>query len=148
MSFDIKTQRFEEINSLTLYQLLKLRVDVFVVEQNCPYPELDDRDQGATHLYISSKNGIAAYLRIYFPEAERAAIGRVVVHKDFRKDGLGRKLMNEAMILLAKDKSIKTIYLQAQDYLLDFYQSFGFKATSEVYLEDGIPHVDMEKANG
>lgn len=141
---NIAIKKFDELSIHTLYAILKLRVDVFVVEQNCPYPEIDGVDQESMHFFIESEATIKAYLRTYTKFKGCAAIGRVITHADYRKDGLGKKLMSEAMAYLQKQEEITTVYLQAQEHLSGFYASFGFKITSKSYLEDGIPHVDME----
>lgn len=142
---DNQIKRFHQLSLDELYQILKLRVDVFVVEQNCAYPELDDRDQEAHHLYLQDETTICSYLRIYYPEVTKAAIGRVVTSGKYRGQGLSRKIMESALHFLQGEKQIRSIYLQAQEHLSAFYASFGFEKTSDIYLEDGIPHVDMEK---
>ncbi|UTR08930.1 GNAT family N-acetyltransferase [Evansella sp. LMS18] len=140
-----KLKKFEEFTADELYRVLKQRVDVFVVEQDCPYPELDDHDRNAYHLFKVVNGEIAAYSRL-LPRGtvyEEASIGRVLVNKEFRKQGLGRELLERSMDFLQNELEENKIKLQAQEYLRDFYASFGFKPVSEVYLEDGIPHVDM-----
>lgn len=141
---EIQIKRFHQLSLDELYQVLKLRVDIFVVEQECAYPELDDKDQDADHLIVAQANQIVSYLRIYYPESTRAAIGRVLTIESFRGQGLSRKMMESALGFLKKQNYIKSIYLQAQEHLANFYASFGFEKTSDVYLEDGIPHIDME----
>jgi len=140
----IQIKKYRELSLDELYQILKLRVDVFVVEQNCAYPELDNRDQDADHLIAYNKESVSGYLRIYYPEDSKAAIGRVAISQDYRGQGLARKLMEVALDSLEINDKWKTICLQAQDHLLGFYESFGFKKKSDVYLEDGIPHINME----
>ena len=141
MSIEIK--KFDALSNTELYQIMKLRVDVFVVEQNCPYPELDNLDQSAIHFFIPSDNGVNGYLRIYFKSETQVAIGRVITHHDFRKKGISRMLMQQALQWINAQSNIKSIYLQAQQHLVNFYGSFGFEEQSDMYLEDGIPHVDM-----
>ena len=141
---NIAIKKFDDLSIHELYAILKLRVDVFVVEQNCPYPEIDNQDQAAMHFFIKEEDVIKAYLRVYTKSAGCAAIGRVITHVEYRKDGLGRKLMSAAMTYLKAQSGVKKIYLQAQEHLSGFYGSFGFELTSEMYLEDDIPHVDME----
>ena len=128
-----------------LYAMLKLRVDVFVVEQKCPYPEIDGKDFEAFHLRILDGEELAAALRVLPPESEgkSAKIGRVVVAPDYRGYKLGQRLMKEA-IEFAHDRFPGiAIELGGQSHLQKFYGSFGFEAISDEYLEDGIPHVDM-----
>ena len=141
---DIQIKKFLEIKAETFYQILKLRVDVFVVEQNCPYPEIDNLDQSAVHLFIEQDDFIKGYLRLYFRGPVKAVIGRVVTHPDYRKDGIGRLLVQKVIEHLTKETKIQFVFLQSQEYLQPFYESFGFKAISDNYLEDDILHVDME----
>lgn len=141
---EIQIKKYHQLSLDELYQILKLRVDVFVVEQNCAYPELDDNDQLADHFFVKNDNKISAYLRVQVVEGDQAKIGRVVTAQNFRGNGSSRKLMDVALANIQKNQSVSKIVLQAQDYLTQFYASFGFEKTSEVYLEDGIPHVDME----
>lgn len=130
-----------------LYALLKLRVDVFVVEQNCPYPELDGKDDQALHLMLKRGEEIIAAARIFPPHDEKPAkIGRVVVSPDHRGERLGDALMREALNACAERFPGVPVFLSAQSHLQKFYGSFGFKPVSDEYLEDGIPHVDMLKA--
>lgn len=136
-------KKFHQLSLDELYQILKLRVDVFVVEQNCAYPEIDDNDQDAMHLFIKSDHRVKAYLRILKTEETAAKIGRVVTSDDFRGNGSSRALMAEALQILRNDEKTTSVVLQAQDYLTGFYASFGFEKKSDIYLEDGIPHVDM-----
>jgi len=128
-----------------LYAMLKLRVDVFVVEQKCPYPEIDDKDFEAFHLRILDGEELAGSLRVLPPEqaGKPVKIGRVVVAPDYRGYKLGQRLMKEA-IEFAHDRFPGiAIELGGQSHLQKFYGSFGFVAISDEYLEDGIPHVDM-----
>lgn len=139
----ILTKTFKELTRKQLYSILKLRVDIFVVEQNCPYPELDDEDQDAIHLFIEDQGKIVSYLRIITTQPI-IRIGRVVTDADFRGKKLSSLLMEEAMRFIQKYHSQKSIVLSAQEHLQSFYGKFGFKPITEMYLEDGIPHVDME----
>ncbi|MCE7791589.1 GNAT family N-acetyltransferase [Salipaludibacillus sp. CUR1] len=138
-------KKFEELTANELYALLRERVNVFVVEQNCPYPEVDDKDQASYHLYAKKNGEVVAYTRL-LPAGvsyEQASIGRVLVKESCRKTGLGRELMERSMDFLKNHLKEKEVKLQAQEYAMHFYGSFGFKPVSEVYLEDDIPHVDM-----
>ena len=129
-----------------LYALLKLRVDVFVVEQNCAYPELDGMDDRALHLMLKREGEIIAAARIFPPHDDKPAkIGRVVVSPDHRGERLGDALMREALKACAERFPGVPVFLSAQSHLQKFYGSFGFKPVSDEYLEDGIPHVDMLK---
>ena len=140
----IQLKIFQELTLEQLYSILKLRVDIFVVEQDCPYPELDDEDQKSIHLFYEEGENIIAYIRVIPTQAGNIRIGRVVTHKDFRGQSLSSKLMEAAMEFIQENHSNKQIMLSAQEHLQAFYGKFGFVPVSEMYLEDGIPHVDME----
>lgn len=140
----IQIKKFHQLSLDQLYQLLKLRTDVFVVEQNCAYPELDNLDQDSEHLFVESDGKVKAYLRLSILNASKAKISRVVTAHDFRGKGASRKLVGAALEQIGNHKGIEMAVLQAQDHLTDFYASFGFEKTSDVYLEDNIPHVDMK----
>ncbi|MFC3032242.1 GNAT family N-acetyltransferase [Pseudoalteromonas fenneropenaei] len=140
-----EVQNFAQLNTDSLYELLKLRVTVFVVEQNCPYPELDDIDRApdCLHLSLLQDDKLAGYARCYRKACGTAAIGRVVVAPWARGQGLAKKLMLEAINVCRKRYDGVEIVISAQTYLLDFYAGLGFIAEGEAYLEDGIPHQDM-----
>lgn len=143
MKYVIKT--FDELTNHELYQILKTRVDVFVVEQTCPYPEIDDYDQHAIHYFLKEKNNLVAYTRL-LPSQSRyneASIGRVLVTPKYRKHGYAREMMERAIKYINYEWKETKIKLQAQVYLESFYTSLGFIRVSEEYLEDNIPHVDM-----
>ncbi|MCK4204145.1 GNAT family N-acetyltransferase [Brucella pituitosa] len=151
MSEKLFTSQWDPIDNLTpraLYAMLKLRVDVFVVEQNCPYPEIDGKDYDAFHLRILDGEELAASLRVLPPEQDGkpVKIGRVVVAADYRGYKLGQRLMKEAVAFAQTLFPGIAIELGGQSHLQKFYGSFGFVAISEEYLEDGIPHVDMRLA--
>lgn len=139
-------QTFDQLTKEDLYLILMERVNVFVVEQTCPYPEIDHRDQEALHLTAKENGTIVAYCRIFQSGImyEEASIGRVLVTQAGRKKGYGKMLLSKAMEKLSElgETSVK---IQAQAYLKSFYESFGFKAVSDYYDEDGIPHLDMVK---
>ncbi|MDO5819561.1 MAG: GNAT family N-acetyltransferase [Methanobrevibacter sp.] len=128
--------------------MLKLRAEVFVVEQDCPYQDLDDKDKHAYHLFLEDEeNGsiVAAVLRI-LPENisyEDMAIGRVIVKKPYRGQGLSKIMMNKAIDFIIDDLGKKRIRLSGQAYLTEFYEDLGFKKVSDVYLEDGIDHYEF-----
>ncbi|MBO8157272.1 MAG: GNAT family N-acetyltransferase [Bacillaceae bacterium] len=136
---------YDELTKDELYAILKERVDVFVVEQTCPYPEIDGYDEQSLHLYVEDNGNIAAYCRI-LPGGtmyEEASIGRVLVKKEYRGSGLAREMMEKAMEIVKNEWNENKVKLHAQEYLKEFYGSFGFEPVTDVYLEDGIPHVDM-----
>ncbi|PYE87464.1 GNAT family N-acetyltransferase [Phyllobacterium leguminum] len=127
-----------------LYAMLKLRVDTFIVEQNCPYPELDGKDLDAAHLRVLDNGDLAAYLRVLPPVGDGSArIGRVIVAPSHRGRKLGEKIMREAIAKCRERFPGRAIDLSAQSHLRAFYGSFGFVPVSDEYAEDGIPHVDM-----
>ncbi|KYG32339.1 GNAT family N-acetyltransferase [Alkalihalobacillus trypoxylicola] len=139
---------FHELSVEELYNIMRLRMDVFIIEQNCIYQELDGADQRAYHLFLKKDEGqILAYSRLflkgdYFTEA---SIGRVIVEKDSRSFGYAKQLLNQSIEFLEIEKNQTNIVIQAQLYLLSFYQSFGFEPISEPYMHDDIEHIDMKK---
>lgn len=143
MEWTIKT--FQELTVDELYAILQLRTDVFVVEQECPYPEVDGRDQECYHLCATEEGALVAYARILPPglSFEEAAIGRVIVAKSHRGKGLGYPLIEKAMAFIQEELGQSRIKISAQAHLEHFYKQCGFQTVSEVYLEDGIPHQDM-----
>lgn len=138
-------KKFEQLELEELYQILKNRVDIFVVEQDCAYPEIDGIDPKCYHLFKKDQAEIVAYARLV-PKGvlyDQPAIGRIIVNRTYRKHGYGRELIDQAIKVITEDWAESEIKLQGQTYLREFYQSFGFQEISETYLEDGIPHVDM-----
>jgi len=143
MKISVKT--FEELTVHELHDLLQLRSEVFVVEQDCVYQDIDGKDQRALHI-IGKKGGkTVAYTRCFAPGIyfDEAAIGRVVVDKAERKYGYGHDIMEASCIAIKKRYHTKSIKLSAQTYLIKFYESHGFQIIGEEYLEDGIPHIAM-----
>lgn len=139
---------FNELVVHTLYNLIKARVDVFVVEQNCPYPELDGVDTlpDTKHLFATYDNQIAAYARIIAPHVsypDHCSIGRVLVTSDYRKNKLGHTLIKQAIQAALISWPDTPIKIGAQSHLEDFYRTHGFKKTSTPYMEDGIEHIAM-----
>lgn len=143
MMWYLKT--FDELSTKELYAILKERTNVFVVEQNCPYLEVDGKDEASYHLFKEINGDIAAYLRILPPGVSysQSSIGRVLVKKEYRGQGLAYELMQKGIDFIHTELQQQDIKIQAQHYLREFYGSFGFEAVSEVYLEDDIPHIDM-----
>ena len=140
---ELHVKRFNELTLDELYELLKLRVSVFVVEQNCPYPELDDRDQNALHLWYEDEGEMVAYLRIMDKGAvsDYVSIGRVIAVK--RRQGIATRLVTDAIRTAKEQFAADRIYLEAQVYAKGLYEKLGFQEVSDVFLEDGIPHVKM-----
>ncbi|HEV7755610.1 MAG TPA: GNAT family N-acetyltransferase [Mycobacteriales bacterium] len=133
--------RSSDLDAATLYALLRLRVDVFVVEQRCPYPELDGADlaPGTLHLWTSDEAGPAAYLRILDDPDGSVRIGRVCTRADARGRGLAAGLVREA---LGKVRG-RPVTLNAQTHLTGWYRKFGFVVSAPEFLDDGIPHTPM-----
>lgn len=141
---ELRFLRFGDMDGAALYALLKLRFDVFILEQESIYPELDDQDQGALHCVAYSGISPIATLRIL--DKGDIHIGRVAVRPDHRGTGLAQRMMQAALARIAADWSGRRVVLGAQQHLEEFYGGFGFKACSDVYDDGGIPHVDMEIA--
>ncbi len=143
---------FSQLTTDQLYELLKLRTDVFVVEQNCPYPELDDKDRikGVYHLLGTSDSDLVAYARLLPPGVSfpQVSIGRVAVAGHTRGKKYGQQLISKALEECQRLWPETDIQIGAQVYLEKVYQQFGFVRNSEDYLEDGIPHVDMMLSKG
>ncbi len=138
---------FNQLSTSQLYQLLKLRVDIFVVEQNCPYAELDNKDtqEGVYHLIGYFQNEIVACARLMEPGVHysNTSIGRVAVKASYREQGLGHNLIAEAIAQCRTIWPGSTIDIGAQQHLCHFYKKHGFIPISDMYLEDNIPHIDM-----
>lgn len=141
----IKVFKYQDLGTDRLYEILKLRSEVFVVEQKCAYQDLDNKDEKALHLVGEENNKIIAYTRIFKKGDffKNSSIGRVLVKKEYRNKDYGRKIMTSSIEKLKKDSKEQKIELSAQRYLLKFYSELGFEKTGEEYLEDNIPHVKM-----
>ena len=139
----LQVRRFHELNTEELYAILRLRVSVFVVEQHCPYMELDGLDRDALHVWLEDQDGIEAYLRILDRGvvSEHVAIGRVIAVK--RHIGLGSCILAEGIRAARERFGAERIYLEAQTYAKGLYEKQGFRQISKEYLLDGIPHVEM-----
>lgn len=138
---ELVIKSFEELTKIELYEILKVRVNIFVVEQKCPYEEIDGIDYKSLHLFYKSHEKILAYLRIFEREKRTIQIGRVLTAEHGK--GLGSKILKEAVSFIKKQMKPKKIYLEAQCYAIGFYEKEDFKVCSEEFLEDGIPHVKM-----
>jgi len=145
---EINTYNFSSLNTDQLYRLLQLRSEVFVVEQDCVYQDIDGKDKKALHVLGTVEGNIVAYTRVFKPGdyLEKAAIGRVVVASDFRKRDFGKTIMQASIAAVENHFNTTAIGLSAQTYLLNFYNDLGFSALGETYLEDGIPHIYMERS--
>jgi len=144
-----KLKKFDELSTTELYNVLHLRQEVFVVEQNCPYLDCDNKDQMAHHLLCSHSESQAdeliAYLRIIVPRGQEDAphIGRIACHTKVRGNGLGKELVEKGISHCTRLFPEKPIKISAQRYLVNFYTDLGFRVCSAPYDEDGIPHIEM-----
>ncbi len=143
-------QTFSQLTVEVLFDILKLRVDVFVVEQQCAYPELDEYDRHSETRHLSGRNDVGeliAYARILPPGLRypEVSLGRFVVGADSRRKGIGHELLQAALQEISSYWPQNPIRISAQEYLQRFYSQYGFIRVSDVYSEDGIPHVEMVK---
>ena len=138
---------FENLSVNELYDILKLRSEIFVVEQNCVYLDIDGKDKQALHLFGEFEGKIVGYSRLFKPGItfDNASIGRVVVDANYRDRKWGHDLMREAIAGIKQHFGESKITIGAQLYLKKFYESHGFVQTSEMYLEDDIPHIEMKR---
>lgn len=138
--------RFAEFSTELLYEVLRFRQAIFVVEQASAYPDLDGLDRPAHHLLLSPDAALAGYLRLIPSPAEaRVAIGRVCVAPPLRRRGMARLMMTEALNRCRRDWPTCSVTLSAQAHLVPFYDSLGFRQTSPPYDDYGVPHVDMSR---
>jgi ElaA protein len=142
---ELYLKKFEELSKEELYKIIEARINIFVVEQDCPYPECDNKDQESFHLFFKDQDQITAYLRIIPSGISYAetSIGRVLVKKAYRRSGLGQRLMQQAISFIKNELAEDAIRISAQEYILNFYQKLGFEIVSDRYLEDDIPHFEM-----
>lgn len=147
MQIEWRRKRFEELTPQELYAILQLRIEVFVVEQNCVFQDADDKDQGSYHLMGWQDNKLVAYTRLVPPGHiyEQASIGRVVTSPSVRRLGAGKQLMQQSILAVYQLFGQGPIKIGAQFYLKNFYESLGFQQISAIYLEDGIEHIYMLK---
>lgn len=136
----IFVKKFGELTTFDLYEILRLRVDVFVVEQACPYQEIDGKDYDAIHIYLEDAGQILAYARIY-EEGGEVHLGRVIAKE--RRQGYGSLILKEAIEAAKKFYQAKEIHIEAQTYAKNLYAKAGFVEDSEIFLLDGIEHVKM-----
>ena len=147
MEHQFSIKAFAELNPFELYAYLQLRSEVFVVEQNCVYQDLDDKDQQSLHIFLHQDDELVACARIVpaglaYPEI---SIGRVIVAEPYRKQQLGHELMRFCLAEIHKCFGQQKIVLSAQAHLQDFYKKHNFVPDGAIYLEDGIPHIHMIK---
>lgn len=147
MAPEFKIKPFTALSTQELYEVVKLRIEVFIVEQNCVYQDIDGKDQKALHVLGYHEGELVAYCRLfdagyYF---DNASIGRVIVAEKHRENKWGHDLMREAIAGVSTHFGKSQITISAQLYLQKFYESHGFVKTSEMYLEDDIPHIQMKR---
>ena len=147
MEIQWEIKSFENLSVNELYDILKLRSTIFVVEQNCVYLDIDGKDKLALHLFGEFDGKIVAYSRLFKPgiSFENSSIGRVVVDADYRDQKWGHDLMRESIAGIKNHFGENKITIGAQLYLKKFYESLGFVQTGEMYLEDDIPHIQMKR---
>lgn len=144
MKLDWKIKEFSQLTVRELYEIYKTREDVFVVEQECPYHEVDENDLKSLHVYaLDNRQEIIAYARI-FQKGNSVTFGRVLINRQCRGKGFGKALVSKILDVIEDTMPGKTVVIEAQEYIESLYSSFGFKRTSDVYLIDNIPHVTME----
>ncbi len=141
---ELTVKHFSQLSAEELFEIYRLRVSVFIVEQRCPYQDVDDADRTAYHLWLRDENGIAAYARLLPPGVTfpTAAIGRVIAVR--RRCGLGTRIVDAAINAAREKLSAEVITIEAQVYARSLYEKAGFVQTSEEFLEDGIPHIQMQ----
>ena len=140
---ELFVKAFDELAVSELYEIMNARAEIFVVEQNCLYNDLDDKDQASLHVFLKDENGLAAYLRV-LPRGlcdENVRIGRVITVR--RGKGFGAKVMRAGLATAAERFAADSVTISAQTHAIGFYEKCGFKTVSEVYMEEGIPHVKM-----
>ncbi len=139
----LHVKHFNELTAEELFRLYKLRVSVFVVEQECPYQEVDDADRQAYHVWMEDENGIQAYLRV-LPKGtvfQEVSIGRVIAVK--RRCGLGTEIVKSGIAVAKEKLAAECIVIEAQSYARKLYENVGFIQNGPEFLEDGIPHIPM-----
>ena len=141
-------KHFNELSTTELYEILKTRSEIFVVEQDCVYQDLDDKDQDAIHVFCWNDAGrVSGCLRVFWKDQDESAgiaqIGRVVTLEHGK--GIGGQLLHKGVEIATETLKAKKIYLEAQQYAIGYYAREGFEVVSDVFMEDGIPHVKMER---
>ena len=150
MNIHWNTYKFHQLTTEQLYDFIKFRVDIFVVEQKCPYPELDNKDRHAETRHIAGYDNsdvLVAYARLLAPEVSYpdASIGRFAVTELMRRQGIGSQLLERSLLEIENLWPDAAVRISAQEHLSGFYEKFNFDKVSESYLEDGIPHIEMLK---
>lgn len=140
---ELIVKHFTELSPEELYAILRARVDVFVVEQNCPYPEIDGKDLDAYHIFMRDEDGIAAYLRVLKSGVsfDVPALGRILTTR--RGEGLGAEIVRKGIKFIKENLAAEAIKIEAQTYARGFYEKLGFRQCSEPFMDDGIEHIEM-----
>ena len=138
-------KKFSELTTEELYSILRLRSEIFVVEQNCVFLDMDNKDQCCDHIMYWEENKLLAYARIVPPgiSYRESSIGRIVSSPAARGRGIGKELLTQSIETLYRLHGKRVIRIGAQYYLKKFYETFGFEQTGDLYLEDGIQHIEM-----
>jgi len=138
-------KKFEELTNIELYEVLKLRQEIFIIEQACIYPDIDSNDQNAYHLLAFDGGEMVGCLRILGRGVtfDEVSIGRVVVSKNSRGRGIAKEMMQRALHFIVSEWKERRVKISAQTYVIPLYEGLGFEVVSAQYLEDGIPHADM-----
>lgn len=135
-------KQFNELTATELYEILKVRSEIFIIEQNIHYQDMDDVDYDSLHCFFAEDNKVIAYLRAFYIEDNIVKIGRVLTLK--HGNGVGKDLMEQSIIAIKERMKCSKICMDAQKYAVGFYEKFGFKVTSKDFLEEGIVHNTME----
>ena len=133
---------FNELTTTELYEILKVRSEIFIMEQNILYQDMDDVDYESLHCFFVEDNKVVAYLRAFYNEDNVVKLGRVLTLK--HGNGIGKDLLEQSLIAIKEKMKCKKICMDAQKYAVGFYEKFGFKVTSEDFLEEGVVHNTME----
>ncbi|MBD5538220.1 MAG: GNAT family N-acetyltransferase [Lachnospiraceae bacterium] len=135
-------KHFNELTTTELYEILKARSEIFIMEQNILYQDMDDVDYESLHCFFVEDNKVVAYLRAFYNEDNVVKLGRVLTLK--HGNGIGKDLLEQSLIAIKEKMKCKKICMDAQKYAVGFYEKFGFKVTSEDFLEEGVVHNTME----
>lgn len=136
-------KKLDKLHPLFCFEILKLRQDIFCIEQHCLYPDIDETDKISIHAYLESDNAVAAYTRIYKDKEGTFHIGRICTKLNQRKTGLARQIIAESIAYIYNIQASASISISAQLHLEGYYQSLGFVSQGSSYFEDGIPHIKM-----
>ena len=140
-----KIKKFNQLNTLELYDILKAREEIFIIEQECLYYDIDSKDLDAIHIFAMEEGQVACYLRILGrgTRYDEVSIGRVITRPAYRRKGYGEQMMKRAIQYVEEVMGESEIRISAQTYLEKFYGNVGFEVVSDVYLEDGMDHFEM-----